>query len=493
MPSWVAVLPFFIVIPIAIFTKQVVPGLVIGLLTGCYLLHPSPLAGLHAAVTYLVTEASTPGNVRLILFLYGFGAFVGLVRVSGGVRGIAKWMESRIHTTRGAYILTWISALATFMAPDFRIITIAPIVSHIFARLRVPPMRVAYIIDVTATPLCAVIPIATAFVGYMVGLISTSLRHVPLPIAPYPLLLRSIPFNLFAWIAMLYGLLISFLPMRHVEKTLAAPSESENITIHRRLATVEMGSMGATAAMTQDTLPSRLDILAEKAPPVALRLLLPLALLLCLTIILTWLDGVAKGAGGLFNAFVKADTAAAMLEALFITLVATVVYYLIRRQPISRTMFAVVAGGNEMMNVIVLLVLVWGVSAVSTDLGFATFTEHELARYVPHLFIAPVLFVVGSAISYVIGSSFGTWAILLPLGFAMAPHTVIGIALVAGAVFASGTFGGFASPLSDNTVAMATVMKLPIVDYARYKLTSALVMVGVSAVGFAVLGLVLKV
>ncbi|WP_284199164.1 hypothetical protein [Alicyclobacillus sacchari] len=51
-------------------------------------------------------------------------------------------------------------------------------------------------------------------------------------------------------------------------------------------------------------------------------------------------------------------------------------------------------------------------------------------------------------------------------------------------MFASGTFGGFASPLSDNTIAMATVMKLPVMQYANYKLKSAAATAVVCAFGY---------
>ena len=154
----------------------------------------------------------------------------------------------------------------------------------------------------------------------------------------------------------------------------------------------------------------------------------------------------------------------------------------------ARILGGFMGGGNEMMNVIALLGLVWSVSAVSTDLGFTIWTQHTIGRLVPPALIAPVLFVFGCAISYVVGSSFGTWGMLMPLAFSIATSTHASLPLVIGAVFASGTFGGFASPLSDNTVAMATVTRLPVMGYARHKLLPALGMAGVSTVAFGLAG-----
>jgi Na+/H+ antiporter NhaC len=75
---------------------------------------------------------------------------------------------------------------------------------------------------------------------------------------------------------------------------------------------------------------------------------------------------------------------------------------------------------------------------------------------------------------------------LMPLGFSLAAAGAGSLPLVAGAIFASGTFGGFASPLSDNTVAMATMMKLPVMKYANYKTKSAAIAAAICAVLYGV-------
>lgn len=128
-----SLLPFLVVIPLALLTRQVLPGLVVGLLVGAYMLNPTPLGGVDTALQYILKELAVPDNLRLIVFMYGFGAFVGLVRITGGVSGFAQLMEEKIHSGRGAFIVTWLSALLTFMAPDFRIITVGPVMKQVFS------------------------------------------------------------------------------------------------------------------------------------------------------------------------------------------------------------------------------------------------------------------------------------------------------------------------------------------------------------------------
>lgn len=493
-----SLVPFVIVIPIAILTRQVLPALVLGLLAGSYMLHPSIMGGLNATISYILQELAIPDNVRLIVFLYGFGAFVGLVRVSGGVHGFAIWMEKRIKSVKGAFAVTWISSLVTFMAPDFRIITVAPVMKHIFQRLGVTPSNVAYMIDLTSTPLTAIVPIGTAFVGYMVGLIATASRHHGIVGNPFQLLLMSIPFNFFSLLMLVYGLYRTFFRSKEASVALPGPLEigesTRQITRqkvrevrHALLATEAGDELGVNREENGDEIPDALEVVSERNQPQVSNLVFPLMLLLVLTLFLTWWDG-HQHAPGVLQALANADAAHAMLLALFITLLVSFVWYLIRKKSISEVMWGFLAGGNEMMGVNLLLVFVWAVSAVSTDLGFTNYTSRIIADIVPSGLIAPALFVFGCAISYIIGSSFGTWGLLLPLGFSLAAGTHASPALIIGAVFASGTFGGFASPLSDNTVAMATVMKLPLMDYARFKLKSALTVGGVCTVLYAAVG-----
>lgn len=58
----------------------------------------------------------------------------------------------------------------------------------------------------------------------------------------------------------------------------------------------------------------------------------------------------------------------------------------------------------------------------------------------------------------------------MPLGITLAVSTGASIPLTVGAVFAGGAFGALASPLGDTTITTASILDLPLVDYARYKL-----------------------
>ena len=497
-----SVLPFLVVIPLAFLTRQVLPGLVVGLLVGAYMLNPTPLGGVDTALAYIMKELAVSDNLRLIVFMYGFGAFVGLVRITGGVSGFAHLMEKKIHSERRAFVVTWLSALLTFMAPDFRIITVGPVMKQIFSRLKVPVNKVAFVIDATSTPLCAIMPLGTVFIGYSLGLLGTVSRHQGVVIPPYNLFLLSIPFNFFSLGMLGFAMFYTFRKSEADQAKEPTSQPIESTAKMRALGSAQLAYTETSAELAMqpafnkrqrtikpepEAYPDPVELVAQQVTPNSLNLIVPLILLLGLTLFYTWWDGHLQAANFL-GALIQANAAKAMLEALLSTLLISFVWYAFQKQPLQRTLFGFIAGGNEMMAVNVLLVLVWAVSAISTDLGFVSYTEQTVGRLVPAAFIAPAFFVFGCLLSYVIGSTFGTWGILLPLGFSLAATEHAALPLIAGAVFASGTFGGFVSPLSDNTVAMATVMKIPVMDYAKLKLRYGLIVVAGCTVLYGIVG-----
>jgi Na+/H+ antiporter NhaC len=153
------------VIPIAIWTKQVLPGLTVGLILGAYLIEPTLLGGIKKMITTIVTNLEKENNIRIIIFLYAFSGLVGIIKMSGGIKGFAEAVSQRIKTKGGALFLTWVSTIGTFSDPDFRIVTIAPIMKSLLKRVKMSAQELGFVIETTANPVVALIPFATAFVG----------------------------------------------------------------------------------------------------------------------------------------------------------------------------------------------------------------------------------------------------------------------------------------------------------------------------------------
>lgn len=453
--SWMSIIPFLVVIPIAIFTKEVLPGLLAGLIVGSFLISPSIIGGVQTMLYYVVQALIEENNIKIVVFLYAFSGLVGMIKMSGGIKGFVERASEKITTKKQALILTYVSTIGTFSAPTFRFVTITPIMKALLKKVKMSTSELGFVIETTATPIIVLIPVATAFVGYMVSIIQISVQNVESTVDPYTLFLQSIPFNFFAITIIFVGIYLSFFHPSHTNDPTEIEDDQEEEDWH-------------------DCHPA----VSKDLPTKPWNLIIPIILVISLTLFLTWWDGSREGAT-FFQAFIQANVLEAMVIALLITVFISIVFFLFQRFKLNELMRSFIDGGNDLMSVIVLLSVVWGLSSVTDDLGFSSFVT-AYTDWIPDTFITPLLFVFGAIVSYFIGSAWGTWGILMPLGVSLSLTTDVSLPLIIGAVFASGSFGAFASPLSDDTNTIAKILDLSVMKYARFKLKPALIAAAIS-------------
>lgn len=311
--------------------------------------------------------------------------------------------------------------------------------------------KVGMTLDISTESVIVLLPVATAFVGFMVSLVEGGISGLNLDMSAYEIFLLSILFNFYAIIMLLIGIIQTF---------------------WRRKKTGEQNGEAHTDLEEKEHEFHRMGIKKElslvKAQP--WHLILPVVLLLAFSLFLLWQDGMAQGANTIFEAFSMADATFVMLLAVFITLVLTFIFYIIRREKMNEILYHFYDGGNQMMEAISLLILIWALTLAAEDLGFSEFIGSSLGSFLPAFLTPAAIFVLGSVVGYFIGSSWGTWGLFMPLGITLAVSTGASIPLTVGAVFASGAFGALTSPLGDTTITTASILDMDLVDYARYKL-----------------------
>ncbi|MCM3444259.1 Na+/H+ antiporter NhaC family protein [Metabacillus halosaccharovorans] len=467
--TWLSLLPFIIVIGMSVWLKNILPGLVVGILVGSILVSADLLSGTQQAVSYIVTTLSDETNIKIIVFLYLFGGLVGMMNISGGIKGFSEWAGSKIRTERGLLIFIWLTLPFTFMMPMFRIMMIGPIIKSLIKKMNLSKQKVGLTLDISTESIIVLLPVATAFVGFMVSLVEGGISELNLGMSPYEVFLLSILFNFYAIVMLLIGIVQTFWTpkksktVKRVQKDL----EEEEHEFHR---------MGI-----------KKELSLVKAQP--WHLIVPVFLLLTFSLSLLWQNGIAQGAKTVFQAFSMADATFVMLLAVFITLVLTFVFYVIRRVKMNETLYHFYDGGNQMMEAISLLILIWALTLAAEDLGFSEFISSSLGSFLPAYLTPAAIFVLGSVVGYFIGSSWGTWGLFMPLGITLAVSTGASIPLTVGAVFASGAFGALTSPLGDTTITTASILDMDLIDYARYKLKISIIGGLIAAVLFVVTAL----
>ncbi|WP_282139542.1 Na+/H+ antiporter NhaC family protein [Cytobacillus oceanisediminis] len=449
--TWLSLIPFIIVIGMSIWLKNILPGLVVGILVGSIIVSADLLTGTEQSVAYIVTTLSDETNIKIVGFLYLFGGLVGMMNIAGGIKGFSEWAGRRIRSERGLLVFIWITLPFTFMMPMFRIMMIGPIIKSLIKKMNLSKQKVGMTLDISTESVIVLLPVATAFVGFMVSLVEGGISGLNLDMSAYEIFLLSILFNFYAIIMLLIGIIQTF---------------------WRRKKTGEQNGEAHTDLEEKEHEFHRMGIKKElslvKAQP--WHLILPVILLLAFSLFLLWQDGMAQGANTIFEAFSMADATFVMLLAVFITLVLTFIFYIIRREKMNEILYHFYDGGNQMMEAISLLILIWALTLAAEDLGFSVFIGSSLGSFLPAFLTPAAIFVLGSVVGYFIGSSWGTWGLFMPLGITLAVSTGASIPLTVGAVFASGAFGALTSPLGDTTITTASILDMDLVDYARYKL-----------------------
>jgi Na+/H+ antiporter NhaC len=106
----------------------------------------------------------------------------------------------------------------------------------------------------------------------------------------------------------------------------------------------------------------------------------------------------------------------------------------------------------------------------------------------PPVIFLPLVFLVGAGIAFSIGSSWGPFAIMLPIAVPAAQAMGLPLAPFVAASLAGGIFGDHSSPISDTTIISSMAAATDHIDHVRTQIPYALLAGTVAAIGFAILG-----
>ena len=147
-----------------------------------------------------------------------------------------------------------------------------------------------------------------------------------------------------------------------------------------------------------------------------------------------------------------------------------------------------VGGIQKMGSILAVIVVAWGVGSVCGTLGTSTFIVESTTGTLSPALVPGLLFVIGAVISFAIGSSWGTMAILLPIGINMAYSFGLDFPLVIAAVLSGSLFGDHCSPISDTTIMSSMAAGCNHIEHVKTQLPYALVAAAGSFITYLIVG-----
>ena len=467
--AWVLVPPL-VTIVLAIWLRQVIPALAIGVLIASYMLewYNTPyqyaevaLGGLTTAVEgFLIGALADVDHIKIIVFTLFIGGMVGIVAANGGtaaiVNTVARWASNR---QRGQ-IVTWFAGLLVFFDDYANAMIVGPSMRPVCDRLKISRAKLAYIVDSTAAPVSSIALIST-WVGAEIGYIAKGLEQLQQPPAfltdmtAYRAFFYSIPYRFYAILALVMVFLIGWLnrdfgPMRKAE------NRSQNaIQQHDPIKDAIGGNGHAWYALV----------------PILMLVFVTLALLLITGWPAAGLASIRTDAEtprwlGLFAVIldncdsynsILYGSLAALLAATFISLTT-------RALSLAKTMDAAVAGMSRMFTTMIVLVLAWALSTAmgkdALQLGYVAEALLRQANF-DATWLPLVVFLTACVVSFATGTSWGTMGILCPAVVTISAGLLADLPAAdalplfyasVGAVLAGAVFGDHCSPISDTTV-----------------------------------------
>lgn len=125
---------------------------------------------------------------------------------------------------------------------------------------------------------------------------------------------------------------------------------------------------------------------------------------------------------------------------------------------------------------------------VAKLLGKGDYVARLVQATIPLTLLLPLLFIISGFIAFSIGSSWGTFAIMIPLAVQVAISLGLGISLFPAAVLSGSIFGDHASPISDTTVVASMASATDHIDHVRTQLPCALLSGLIALIGFLLIG-----
>ena len=467
-PVWTSVIPPLLAIGLAIATRQVILSLSIGLWMGAWLLGSgNPLVAIPQAIDAVINVFTDRGDTRVLVFTLVIGGLIATIEKLGGVRGFIHLLQEKKWVT-GSGRAQWLAfgtGVVVFIESNITLLIAGAISRPLFDRYRVSREKLAYIIDATSAPICVLIPL-NAWGAVIVSLLASSGIENPIDV-----FIGAILLNFYAIFAVLVCALVIWSdfdigPMRAAQKR-----------------TAEGRFLWPDATPMVD--PSLIEAEQSRQPQDSAKLMLlpvlALVLSMPLGLFITGEGDLTEGSGS-----------TSVLWAVLIALgTAWAIVLGSRRATLETLMQLFLKGAGGLLPVAMILLFSLALGDVANALGTGVFVAQLAQETIPSALLLPLLFLLSAFIAFSIGSSWGTFAIMIPLAMQIVAALDMNASVFLAAVLSGAVFGDHASPISDTTVVASMAAATDHIDHVRTQLPYALISAGLATVAFFVSGLVL--
>lgn len=461
--SFWALIPPILAIIISLITKEVNLSLVIGIIVGCGVYcRFNPFT--TVTTMFDIMSSKVYGNMGVLFFIVLLGMIVHLMNMSGATHEYAKWASRKLKTRKQSMLATMALGIIIFVDDYFNCLTVGTVMRPITDKNKVSREKLAYIIDSTAAPICIIAPISS-----WAAAVSSSLPDGS-TIDGFQLFMKTIFCNYYSWFSLgmiLLTVLFSadFGKMREFEKK--AVNGELNIAADEGTYTERRGKV--------------------------LDLILPVVFLIAFSILsMLYTGGLLEGAS-IGDAFANCDAILGLAMGAAYSVIFVALLYLPRKIVTPKEFLdGLVQGFINMVPATLILTFAWTLSGIcGTDyLNAGGFVASVVEKYSISLNLMPaIFFVIALLLAFSTGTSWGTFAILLPITVSVFGDQLLPLtAITTAAVLGGSVCGDHISPISDTTILSSTGAGCSHINHVSTQMQYGIVTAIISTISYIVSG-----
>ena len=456
-----SLLPASVAIVLAFVTRNTVFSLAVACLVGVLAMGQ----GLLGFPNLLKNALGTTSFSWILLLELFIGVLIAFFQRTGAVRNFGAWVERRRLSRVRVQLVAWVMGMFVFFSDYFSPLFVGATMRSLTDRYKVSREKLAYIADSTSAPVSVLVPVtgwAVFIAGLLIGMGPVVDAEAAMLAFAY-----SVPYNFYAWLAVLavgafcVKAIPDFGPMRRAERR----AQQEGKLLRD----------GAEPLMGEELT----DITPYEGVQTHLmwNFFLPVLIVIVIGI-------------GSFAVIKSALTMEAFLAAAVISGI------IMRLQgiPFADIMRTATAGMKGVMPAIIILAFAYALNDLSKALGTAVYIVAVTETWLTPGLLPALTFVIAGTIAFSTGTSWGTFAIMLPIAVPLAFNfsgnelTTVVFATIA-AVAGGGVFGDHCSPLSDTSILASTGAASDHIDHIKTQIPYALCIAALTLLMYLALGL----
>lgn len=458
----ISIIPSLLAIVLSFVTRNTIVSLVVACISGTLLAGQ----GLLGFPTLLKESLGTTSFSWVMLLNTFIGIIVAYFQKTGAIQGFSQFVHDKKLSRKGVQLVSWVLGMFVYFSDSFSPLFVGSTMRSISDKAKISREKLSYIADSTSAPVSVLVPI-TGWAAYLASL-AVGVGCIATTEYASALFIKAIPYNFYPIFAViLVGLIASgivkdFGPMKKAEDR--AMNEGKVLRD------------GAVPLIGKEL--TEMKAYEGIKPRVFLNFILPVLMIITIAI----------------TTYIKFNSAKTM-EAFLFVIIFMNISMLIQGIPFKEIMDTTTNGVKGAIPAVMLLALAYSVNSLSTQMGTANYIVSLSESFISPALLPAIIFVIAAIMAFATGSSWGTFAICmpiaLPLAFSFTNDTITPLVIASfAAVAGGGVFGDHCSPLSDTTVLSSTGAAADHIDHVKTQLPYSLVCGALAVVAYLIIGFV---